>query len=230
MRILSLLALAQLNFSVVGSFVPLVRCILRPPDSHHTPKRMGVSGNGSEKYGEIRALRNQPPRPNDNTYWVTENFLAGEYPTDKRSEEESRKKIQKYLDVGIDFFVDLTQEGERGSYQRILKEEATKTNRRARYWRLPVQDFGIPTKEEMQQILDTIDSAIADNKKVYVHCRGGIGRTGTTVGCYLARHGYGGEEALTEVNRLFQNSNKSYESSFSPETRAQKTMVKEWKE
>jgi protein-tyrosine phosphatase len=65
---------------------------------------------------------------------------------------------------------------------------------------------------------------------VYVHCRGGIGRTGTTVGCYLARHGYGGEEALAEVNKLFQNSNRSFESSCSPETKAQMTMIQEWDE
>ena len=186
-----------------------------------------------ERYPEqeyIKILRNQPRRPNENTYWVTSRLLAGEYPTDKRGEEESRNKIRRYLDLGIDCFVDLTLEGEKESYQRILKEESARCNMRARYRRFPVQDFGIPTKKEMQMILDSIDAAIADNKRVYVHCRGGIGRTGTTVGCFLARHGFGGEEALAEVNRLFKNSNRSYESSCSPETKDQMRMVREWDE
>lgn len=183
----------------------------------------------NEDSTSVLTLNDQPPRPNVNTYWVTNNFIAGEYPADKRGETASREKLRRYLEIGVDFFVDLTREGEKQSYQRILKEESTKANVRARYRRLPVQDFGVPTKEEMQHILDTIDSAIAENKIVYVHCRGGIGRTGTTVGCYLARHGYGGEEALMEVNRLFRNSNRSYESSCSPETTAQMRMVTEWK-
>lgn len=192
--------------------------------------RMSTAGETNPERPYAQSLRNQPPRPNDNTYWVTNNLIAGEYPTDKRGEEESRNKIRRYLDLGIDFFFDLTQEGEKDSYQAILKEESTKANMKARYRRLPIQDFGIPTKEEMQTILDTIDSAIAENRKVYVHCRGGIGRTGTTIGCYLARHGYGGNRALAEVNRLFQNSNRSYESSYSPETKAQMDMVREWDE
>ena len=33
---------------------------------------------------------------------------------------------------------------------------------------------------------------------VYVHCWGGIGRTGTVVGCWLVRHGMTGDEALAE--------------------------------
>ncbi len=28
------------------------------------------------------------------------------------------------------------------------------------------------------------------NGAVYVHCWGGVGRTGTVVGCWLLRHGY----------------------------------------
>ena len=63
-----------------------------------------------------------------------------------------------------------------------------------------------------------------------MHCRGGIGRTGTTVGCYLVRHGFGGDEALENVNRLFRFSERSMESSFSPETREQMNFVRDWNE
>ncbi|MBA3406233.1 MAG: dual specificity protein phosphatase family protein [Gemmatimonadaceae bacterium] len=35
---------------------------------------------------------------------------------------------------------------------------------------------------------------------IYVHCWGGVGRTGTVVGCYIVRHGRTGDDALGEVN------------------------------
>ena len=181
--------------------------------------------NPNEK---IPVIASQPSRPNPNCYWVTENLIAGEYPGAVGGEEESRDKLRKYIDCGVDFFVDLTEEGEKVPYQQLVKEEAMKANARVRYRRLPVEDFGTPSKGEMKQILDTIDAAIAEGRTVYVHCRGGIGRTGTTVGCYLARHGYNGEEALVTVNRLFQNSDRSLMSSSSPETRAQMAMVAQW--
>ena len=176
----------------------------------------------------VAIVRQQPSRPNENTYWVTENLIAGEYPG-AYEEKETRDKIKEYLNLGINYFVDLTKENEKDPYKHILMEEATKAKIKVRHRRLSIEDFGIPSKELMATILDTIDEAVAEKKKVYVHCRGGIGRTGTTVGCYLARHGYSGDDALVEVNRLFQNSERSFESSSSPETGAQKEMVRGWK-
>ena len=199
----------------------------------YLPRHRNANTSMSAKKGsseKVRGLDVQPPRPNDNTYWITNNFIAGEYPADARGEEQSRIKIRQYLDLGITFFVDLTREGEKAGYETMLKEESSKKGLTVGYRRLPVQDFGIPKKGEMKTILDTIDSEIAKQGKVYVHCRGGIGRTGTTVGCFLARHGNNGDEALDEVNRLFQNSNRSYESSCSPETVAQENFVRQWSE
>jgi len=80
----------------------------------------------------------------------------------------------------------------------------------------------------MLEILDTIDKEVAAHRKVYVHCRGGIGRTGTVVGCYLRRRGNSGQEALDKTNRLFQSSDRSAESWSSPETREQMDFVKNW--
>ena len=39
---------------------------------------------------------------------------------------------------------------------------------------------------------------------VYVHCWGGIGRTGTTVGCWFVRHGRTGDQALAEIAERWQ--------------------------
>jgi protein-tyrosine phosphatase len=218
--LLSLASLAQ------GSLAFNTESSLRAPRSK---MNMPMATSGGDKDKPLHGPDVQPPRPNDNTYWVTEQLLAGEYPADNLGEEESRAKIRQYLDRGITYFVDLTHKGEQRPYEAMLKEEAALKNIIVSYRRISIQDFGLPTEEEMKSILDTIDNAIANGRKVYVHCRGGIGRTGTTVGCFLARHGNSGSEALDEVNRLFHSSGRSLYSSCSPETNAQMQFVRDWK-
>lgn len=151
-------------------------------------------------------------------------------PNLKTRQRRNKKKLSQYLQKGITYFIDLTQEGEKDIYESLLQEEGNKIQESISYKRIPIQDFSIPQKTEMKDILDCIDDAVKKNRKVYVHCRGGIGRTGTTVGCYLVRHGFGGDEALENVNRLFRLSERSMESSFSPETREQMNFVRDWNE
>jgi len=78
----------------------------------------------------------------------------------------------------------------------------------------------------MRQILDTLDEALQAGHVVYVHCWGGIGRTGTVVGCYLVRHGFTGEEALQRIACWVAGTPKAHRPS--PETAEQRRMVLDW--
>lgn len=94
---------------------------------------------------------------------------------------------------------------------------------------MPIQDLSTPRTEFMVEILDRIDQAISQDKPVYVHCWGGKGRTGTVVGCYLARHGKAsGEDVITKIRELRKNEPTSYQRS--PETDRQRIMVTNWHE
>lgn len=56
---------------------------------------------------------------------------------------------------------------------------------------LPIMDDRAPDLEELERGLAWLDEAIYLGKKVLVHCRHGIGRTGTFVTSYLLRKGFG---------------------------------------
>jgi protein-tyrosine phosphatase len=79
----------------------------------------------------------------------------------------------------------------------------------------------------MTRILDDVDAALEAGGSVYVHCWGGIGRTGTVVGCWLMRHGLDGGDPLARIADLRRNLPAA--SVASPETLAQRTMVSAWK-
>ena len=51
----------------------------------------------------------------------------------------------------------------------------------------------------MIEILDRIEQSIEHGRPVYTHCWSGRGRTGTVVGCYLARHGYASWQKIIEI-------------------------------
>lgn len=55
----------------------------------------------------------------------------------------------------------------------------------------PIPDEEAPDPAELEKALDWLDECLFLGKKVLVHCRFGIGRTGTVVNAYLLRKGLG---------------------------------------
>lgn len=172
-----------------------------------------------------------PARPIPETYWVLPGqFLAGEYPGTSYFPEMTRKRIQTFLDEGFNTFFDLTRPGEIEPYEDVLRESAEEYGLQVQYSRLPIGDFGLPTVPEMLYTLDALDARLAAGRKVYLHCYGGIGRTGTVVGCYLVRHGKSGPEALQQLAQWWKDVPKSSRFPYSPETRQQTQFILNWAE
>ena len=170
------------------------------------------------------------PLPNPNTYWVPgsdDHLLAGAYPGDS-DPDVAAAKLRAYLDAGVDFFIDLTRPFELPPYERELLAQARAAGVAVTYRRMSIYDVSVPTRDSMAGILNTIDKAIAAGHTVYVHCWGGVGRSGTVVGCWLVRHGMSGQAALSKVQELFSASGslRTSGTTRSPETERQRDYVR----
>ncbi len=176
---------------------------------------------------DTRRLNAPGQLPTPDSYWVVPGrLLAGEYPGAK-AEAEARPKLRRFLDTGVTFFLDLTEAGEPLSpYAPLLQEEAAGRNVVAEHNRMPIPDLSNPSRAQVVRTLDAIDAAMAAGHCVYVHCWGGIGRTGTIIGCYLVRHGMTGRQALAEIARLRQDTPDGRRPS--PETTEQQDRVRDW--
>ena len=136
----------------------------------------------------------------ERAYLLAARPAAGRRVSRRAGRRRGAAMVRAYLDAGVDFFVDLTRPGEMRPYDDLLRGES----RRTRQARPSTGDclsrtWACPARQAMVTILDTIDQAVADGRTVYVHCWGGVGRTGTVVGCYLVRHGRTGRRPWTEI-------------------------------
>jgi ADP-ribosyl-[dinitrogen reductase] hydrolase len=170
-----------------------------------------------------------PPRPNGNTYWVVPlRFLAGEYPGDE-DPVKARKKIKQFLAAGIRHFIDLTEVGKMVPYDAILSEEARNSSINATYQRFPIVDNSVPSdSDHLAEILFAIDRRIREGGVVYLHCWGGVGRTGLVVACWLQEHGRAPDDSLAELSAKWSTVEKIYRKPESPETSVQVSWIKTW--
>jgi protein-tyrosine phosphatase len=173
---------------------------------------------------------NQLISPIQNSYWVFEHtLLAGEHPCAYQP-QECYTRLQWLLRYGITSFIDLTEEQDynKSAYLQNLYAEAKALNMHIEYYHMPIPDMSVPNLSDMHQIIKTIDNLLVQRFPIYIHCLGGLGRTGTVVGCYLVHRGKSGSNALQTINQLRQSLPNRYEPS--PETEEQRQFVLSWEQ
>ena len=167
-----------------------------------------------------RTLRVPVNLPIRDSYRVADGLLAGKYPGASDPDETARR-LALFDDHGVSIYVDLTHPADcLEPYERLIRPG----RRRIAH---PIVDLGTTTIPHMTRILDDVDAALDAGGSVYVHCWGGIGRTGTVVGCWLVRHGLDDGDAVARIAELRRT--VSDVAVRSPETAAQRAMVEAWK-
>ena len=146
------------------------------------------------------------------SYVVSDNLLAGAYPG-------TADAVTALERDGITVFVDLTHPSDPlDDYGHLLHG--------ARRLAHPIPDMGTPTAGHVMQILDDIDAARAQGGTAYVHCWGGVGRTGTVIGCWLMRHELDAGDPIARIAELRAEIAGERPS---PETPGQVALVRGWR-
>ena len=157
------------------------------------PRLLGPRGVEGRSGGAARRPRKQTgcrfrEMPMPAHYAVTEGLIAGAYPGTPRPSRASSAAASRCSSTSP------THPTRSMATSHLLDG--------ARRIAHPIPDMGTPTAGHVIQILDDIDTVRADGGTVYVHCWGGIGRTGTVIGCRLVRHGLDGGDAIARIAEL----------------------------
>ena len=173
--------------------------------------------------------------PIKNSYLVHNDLhiYAGEYPGDK-DEKICRMKIEDaWCWSKFKYFYDLTCDGELTPYENYLPPQNF-------YTRFPISDCGVPNNTAivarlLQEIIHRGMNGSPHHDYVYIHCWGGVGRTGTIVAClyaYLMRgQGLNADEiysrAMLQLQDSFSRCPKS-KTRVSPENHLQRSFVRKF--
>lgn len=178
--------------------------------------------------------------PIKNSYLVDRELglYAGEYPGDK-DDFECKMKVGSFdgYPCGFRYFYDLTEKDELKPYRHYLKCKQE-------YHKFPIPDCGTPKDTtSVARLLDEIinrgvrnqENIIHGNEKTYIHCWGGVGRTGTIVACYYAYRMKGNGYTIDEIYRkaldmLADSFSRCPKSKYriSPENQQQRDFIKKF--
>ena len=180
-----------------------------------------------------RRVAGSPPvtPPTKSSYWVVPGkLLGGAYPG-APDPEGHRKKVTDLLDSGVRAVVNLMEEDETNHegqsftpYEELVRSLAPE----AICQRFAVKDLSVPTVDQMAGILDAVDDHLDQGRTVYVHCWGGVGRTGTVVACWMLRHGLATGEDVLDKLKLLRRQDVERGHRESPETVAQRDFIHAW--
>lgn len=86
---------------------------------------------------------------------------------------------------------------------------------------IPVRDDTPPTPDQLSFGVHVLNELVRQNRKIYVHCKNGHGRTSTLVAAYFISHGKSVDEAIDLIQQKrpgahLQNSQREALEQYSP--------------
>lgn len=150
------------------------------------------------------------------SYFIPQKALFGSMPNQQRAETLEN--------LGVVYFIDLTSPKEVG-----LSHYITKYNR----IKFPIQDRKIPKDlvsfSRFVYMVYQIIKSLKDKQKIYIHCKGGHGRSGIVVACILCLYLKIPPEYALDLTRFYHQQRKEMRDKWrrigSPQTTMQKEVV-----
>lgn len=160
-------------------------------------------------------------------------LYAGEIPS-SINDDELERKIQTLYELGVTHIVNLTEVNETNfkaiplrQYAQYAEAYYEQKGCEITCLRYPIRDLDIPTITQMRTTIEALNSILKEGGCAYLHCWGGIGRTGTVLGCFLLQN-----EILDHTTAIsyisFLKRNTNIRNRMSPETIEQCDFVRYW--
>jgi len=171
----------------------------------------------------LRTDRRSIAGPTPTTNWVVPQLaLCGPLPNPNQP-----KTFLPLVKEGFDIFVSLLQNPDTPSqtYVQAYEESA---RRKVTVWTLPLQD-GVGLEQAQvapfMELVGTVVDAVREQRKIYIHCHNGHGRTGMFVSALLAElYGLSGMRAVNFCDSL-HSCRVETEDASSPATQEQRLCV-----
>lgn len=173
--------------------------------------------------------------PLDRVYWVEpRRVLAGSY-AGNPDLDKARARLKGLFDMGIRTIINLMEVDEQNRdgepfvpYEPLFRKIARAAGQEVEVLRFPIKDNNIPSTILMKSILAAIEASLEEDRPVYIHCMGGIGRTGTVVSCWLLQRGLATKANVFDVLAKLRVADKVRGIYDSPEPGMQRNFVQAW--
>ncbi|NIS60715.1 MAG: protein tyrosine phosphatase [Proteobacteria bacterium] len=123
------------------------------------------------------------------TWWIDEPLVLG-------SSNPTKGQLKELYREGFRSIISLLDEREQSPNYDIGEVGALGFRR----YSIPLEDFSVPMLDDFKTFLEAVHRALEEGK-VLVHCRAGLGRTGTMAAAYWIGKGLSVNEAIKKIRR-----------------------------
>lgn len=135
----------------------------------------------------LLALVRRLPRPGRRPalVWITPSLAQGPRPT--------RAQVGGLADAGVNSVLDVREEAR--------DDDDLLARHGLHFCHVPMTDRAPPTQDQLERAVEWVMGELADDRKVFIHCRSGVGRSVCVACAVLLRMGYSLPRAYEAVRR-----------------------------